>query len=96
MIGSGYGALGAPTQEAYNFRLEWAQALFFGSYEVRTGVKPIRDLTFLQERSVNLVFPSFSPPLACFGPFYFIFFSLNSKPFNLTVLRTTLSHHINV
>ena len=48
MIGSGYGALGAPTQEAYNFRLEWAQALFFGSYEVRTGVKPIRDLTFLQ------------------------------------------------
>jgi hypothetical protein len=35
MLGSGYGALGAPTQEAYNFRLEWAQALFFGSYEVK-------------------------------------------------------------
>lgn len=34
MLGSGYGALGAPTREAYNFRLEWAQALFFGSYEV--------------------------------------------------------------
>jgi hypothetical protein len=31
----GYWALGSPTREPYNFRLEWVQALFFGSYEVR-------------------------------------------------------------
>ncbi len=35
MSSVGYGALGSPTREPYNFRLEWAQALFFGSYEVR-------------------------------------------------------------
>ena len=51
MAESGYGTLGAPTKEPKNFRLEWAVALLFGSYEVLT----LEEFSFIEGLGYDVV-----------------------------------------